>query len=76
MPPAWVSNRDLLERASLLFEQLDLRYQELLNNVLWDAEIFTECSVPVAVWTLAKAVISPVLKAVLAVRLVIGLCCH
>jgi 3'-5' exoribonuclease len=40
VPPDWVPNRDLLKRASLLFEQLDLRYQELLNNVLWDAEIF------------------------------------
>jgi 3'-5' exoribonuclease len=40
VPPDWVPNRDLLDRASQLFEQLDLRYQELLNGVLWDAEIF------------------------------------
>jgi len=38
--PAWVPNRDLIRRASLLFEQLDLGYKELLNGVLWDAEIF------------------------------------
>ena len=40
VPLSWVANRGLLIRASRLFEQLDLRYQELVNGVLWNAEIF------------------------------------
>jgi 3'-5' exoribonuclease len=40
VPMAWVPNRDLLRRASCLFNLLSPPYQELLNGVLWDAGIF------------------------------------
>lgn len=40
VPPAWVEDRELVQRAGMLYEALDLPYQELFNGVLWDAEVF------------------------------------
>jgi len=40
VPDVWVSDRDLLRRASNLWNQLPLPWQELFNNVLWDGNRF------------------------------------
>jgi 3'-5' exoribonuclease len=40
VPDSWVPDRALLERAGHLWELLPLPWQELFNNVLWDAKRF------------------------------------
>jgi 3'-5' exoribonuclease len=40
VPSGWVTDRDLLARASALWEHLPLVWQELFNHILWDGERF------------------------------------
>jgi 3'-5' exoribonuclease len=40
VPGDWVTDRDLLARASALWERLPLVWQELFNRILWDGERF------------------------------------